>query len=93
MSTNGYWWLALGLGLVAAAAAVTLLQLFYLQLRRIERGALAVWETGKQVAGNTATTWLLGDITAGLDLLIAEAGRHELLLRGAVGPDHEEART
>ena len=91
MSTNGYWWLALGLGLLAAVIATILLHLFYQQLRRIERDALAVWETGKQVAGNTATTWLLGDISGGLDELILEAGRHEQLLRGAVASDQPEA--
>jgi hypothetical protein len=90
MSSDGYWWLALGLGLVAALAATVLLQLFYLQLRRIERDALALWETGKQVAANTATTWLLGDVSAGLDQLIAEAGRHEQLLRDVVGSDQPE---
>ena len=91
MSSDGYWWLALGLGLVAALAATALLQLFYLQLRRIERDALALWETGKQVAANTATTWLLGEVSAGLDQLITEAGRHERLLRGLVESDQREA--
>ena len=93
MSTDGYWWLALGLGLLAALAATVLLQLFYLQLRRIERDALALWETGKQVAANTATTWLLGDVSAGLDLLITEAGRHEQLLRSVVGSDQPGVTT
>lgn len=92
MSPHGYWWLALGLGLLAAVVATILLQLFYLQLRRIERDALALWETGKQVASNTATTWLLGDISAGLNQLITEAGRHEQLLRG-VGSDEPEVLT
>ncbi len=93
MSQHAYWWLALGLGLVAAVVATILLQLFYQQLRRIERDALAVWETGKQVAANTATTWLLGDISAGLDDLIGEAGRHERLLSAAAGLDEPEAGT
>ncbi len=93
MSPDAYWWLALGLGLLAAVIATILLQLFYRQLRRIERDSLAVWETGKQVASNTATTWLLGDISAGLDQLITEAGRHDRLLRGAVGSDGQEAVT
>lgn len=86
MSSIGYWWLALGLGLVAALAAALLLQLFYLQLRRIEAGALAIWETGKQVAANTAVTWLFGEVSAGLDQFIDEAGQHEQLLRGIAVP-------
>ena len=93
MTQTGYWWLALGLGLLAAVAATILLQLFYQQIRRIERGALAVWETGKQVASNTATTWLLGDVSKGLDALIIEASRHEQLLRGVVGSDRPKAAT
>lgn len=92
MSPHGYWWLALGLGLLAAVVAVILLQLFYRQIRRIERDAAAVWETGKQVAANTATTWLLGDISAGLDELITEAGRHERLLGGAAAPGETGVR-
>jgi hypothetical protein len=93
MSTDAYWWLALGLGLLAALIATILLQLFYRQIRRIERDALAVWETGKEVAANTATTWLLGGISAGLDELIAEAGRHERLLGGAAGRGEQEVVT
>lgn len=86
MSSVGYWWLALGLGLVAALAATLLLQLFYMQLRRIEAGSLAIWETGKQVAANTAVTWLFGEVSAGLDQFIDEAGRHEQLLHGVAEP-------
>lgn len=82
MSTNGYWWIALAAGLVVAVVAVALLQLFLNQVHRIERGAGAIWDTGKQVAGNTATTWLLGQTAERLDLLTEEAGRHERLLRG-----------
>ena len=93
MSPHAYWWLTLGLGLLAAVVATIQLQLFYRQLRRIERDALALWDTGKQVAGNTATTWLLGDISAGLDQLIAEASRHKQLLGDAAGPSEQEAVT
>jgi uncharacterized membrane protein len=57
MSTNGYWAISLVLGLVVAVVAVVLLQLFLNQVKRIERGAEAVWESGKLVARNTATTW------------------------------------
>lgn len=81
MSDHGYWILALGLGLVVAVVAVVLLQAFLGQVHRIERGAGLVWTAGKQVAGNTATTWLLGETSARLHLLAAEAGRHGQLLR------------
>lgn len=82
MSDQGYWFLALALGLVAAVVAVVLLETFFRQVQRIERGAGQVWVAGKQVARNTATTWLLGETSARLDELVAEAGRHGQLLRG-----------
>ncbi len=78
MSTNEYWAISLGLGLVVAVVAVVLLQLFLNQVRRVERGAEAIWASGKMVARNTATTWLLGTTSKKLDALTEEA----LRLRG-----------
>lgn len=80
MSDHAYWWLALGLGLVVAVVAVVLLELFLRQVHRIERGAGLVWTAGKQVAGNTATTWLLPELSQRLDVLTAEAVMHIDLL-------------
>lgn len=80
MSDNGYWFLALGLGLVVAVVAVVLLSLFLNQVHRIEAGAGLVWTAGKQVARNTATTWLLPETSARLDLLTDEALQHVELL-------------
>ena len=76
MSTEALWWLTLGLGLVVAVVAVVLLQLFYNQVRRIEAGSEAIWEAGKQVARNTATTWMLHQTTVRLDALTEEALKH-----------------
>ena len=83
MTTNQYWWLALGLGLVVAVVAVVLLETFLRQVKRIESGAGLVWQAGKQVAGNTSATWLLTDTSNSLDLLIEEAGHHVDLLSPA----------
>lgn len=80
MSTNGFWGITLLLGLVVAVVAVVLLEIFLRQVRRIERGADAIWTSGKLVAQNTATTWLLTETSEGLDALIDEAGRHVELL-------------
>ena len=80
MSDQAYWVLALGLGLVAAVVAVVLLETFLRQVHRIERGAALVWQAGKEVAGNTATTWLLPETAQRLDLLTDEADRHAALL-------------
>jgi len=82
MSTNAYWAISLALGLVVAVVAVVLLQLFLNQVRRIERGAGLIWESGKLVTRNTATTWMLGTLSNRLDALTAEALRHDELLRG-----------
>ncbi len=82
MSGEAYWFVALLLGLVVAVVAVVLLQLFLNRLRRIERGAAAIWESGKLVARNTATTWMLGTTSDKLDALTAEALRHDAFLRG-----------
>jgi hypothetical protein len=84
MSTNATWWLTLGIGLVVAIIAVVLLQLFYRQVLRIERGSEAIWGAGKQVARNTATTWMLHQTTVRLDGLTEEALRHDDLLDEAL---------
>ena len=83
MSTNTLWGITLGLGRVVSLAAVVLLQLFLNQVHRVERGAHAIWETGKQVARNTATTWMLDDTSRRLDLLTEEALRHDEFLRAS----------
>ena len=80
MTDQGYWFLALGLGLVVAVVTVVLLETFLRQVHRIERGAGEVWSAGKQVAANTSATWLLGETCQRLDRLTEEAGRHVDLL-------------
>lgn len=82
MSTYGYWWLALGLGLVVAVVAVVLLQTFLREVLRVERAVGDVWQAGKQVASNTSATWLLQETSRGLGDLGTEAARHQALLRG-----------
>lgn len=83
MTDEGYWAIALVLGLVAAVVAVVLLETFLRQVHRIERGAEAVWVAGKQVARNTATTWLLPETSNRLDVLTDEAMEHVALLTPA----------
>ncbi len=82
MTTNSYWAVTLGLGLVVAIVAVVLLQLFLNQVRRVERDAAAIWDAAQLVARNTATTWMLDVTSDRLDLLTEEALRHDALLRG-----------
>ncbi len=85
MSTNTYWAISLGLGLVVIVAAVVLLQMLLNEVHRVERGAGAIWDAGKQVARNTATTWMLSTVSGRLDRLTAEALRHDEFLRSAAG--------
>lgn len=83
MSDEGYWAIALVLGLVVAVVVVVLLEVLLRQVHRVERGADAVWTAGKQVARNTATTWLLPETSKRLDLLTDEAMQHVALLTPA----------
>lgn len=77
MSTNALWWLTLALGLLVCLVAVLLLQIFYRKVRRIEAGSDAIWETGKQVARNTATTWMLHQTTVRLHVFTEEVLKHD----------------
>ena len=85
MSTNALWWITVGAGLVVAVVAVILLQTFLNQVKRVERGAEAVWEAAKPVARNTATTWMLTQTSVRLDRLTEEALRHDALLASVQG--------
>ena len=80
MSDEAYWFLCLGLGLVVAVVAVVLLEALLRQVHRIERGAGLVWQAGKEVARNTATTWMLPATSDRLDRLTEEAMQHVDLL-------------
>ena len=84
MSDNAAWWITLGLGLVVAIVAVVLLEIFYRRVKAIEAGTGAIWSMGKEVARNTATTWILGQTPERLDRLTEEALRHDALLDTAL---------
>ncbi len=77
MTNETLWWISLGLGLVVSLVAVALLQTLLAKIRRIERGADAVWEAGKTVARNTATTWMLGQTRREISQLTEEAVKHD----------------
>ncbi len=85
MSDTTLWWIALALGLVVSLVAVALLETFLRQVHRIERGSKLIWQAGKQVAANTATTFQLEQVSGRLDVLAEEALRHDALLRGGNG--------
>lgn len=93
MSDEAYWFLALALGLVVAVVALVLLETFLREVHRIERGAGLVWTAGKEVARNTATTWLLPAASASLDRLAEEAMRHAVMLSPPPEPVSRQATT
>ncbi len=69
-----------------AVVAVVLLEMLLRQVHRIERGAGLVWQAGKEVARNTATTWLLPETSKRLDMLTDEAMQHVALLTPQTKP-------
>ncbi len=79
------WWITLGVGLVVAVVVVALLQTLLVAVRRIDEGVAVVWHTGKQVARNTATTWILGQTPRIAGEIKEEALRHAALLSGEGG--------
>ena len=78
--TETLWWITLALGGVIALAVISLLHILLEAVRRIDQNVLAVWVMGKQVARNTATTWMLGQTPRIADEIKQEALRHAQLL-------------
>lgn len=74
------WWVALGVGLVVALVLVVLLHSLLRQVKGIEAAFTAAWEMGKQVARNTATTWMLGQTARLAGEIKDEALKHDALL-------------
>lgn len=75
------WWITLAVGLVVAIVVVVLLQILLMSVRAIDDGVLEVWVMGKQVARNTATTWLLGQTPRIAEEIKVEALRHAALFQ------------
>lgn len=83
MSTEAWWWITLGVGLVVAGVVWVLLHMLYRAVVRIDKEADAAWESGKRVARNTATAWMLGQTARIGRELKEEALRHDALLEEA----------
>lgn len=80
MTNTTYWVISLILGAVVLVAVTVLLHMLLSQLRIFEKRTEALWNMGKRVASNTATTWMLGETSHALSLLLDETNKHELLL-------------
>lgn len=84
LSTDAYWWIALGAGLVVALVALALLHMLLQAVKAIERNVAQLWSTATLVARNTATSWQLEQTADALEEIKAEALRHDALLTAAV---------
>lgn len=83
MMTETLWWITLGIGGVVAVAVIAMLHTLLEAVRRIDENVLAVWIMGKQVARNTATTWLLGQTPRIAGEIKEEALKHAEFLEEA----------
>lgn len=75
-----WWWITLAVGAVVAVVVTVLLHTLLRAVRRIDENVLAVWMMGKQVARNTATTWILGQTPRLAKEIKEEALKHAELL-------------
>jgi hypothetical protein len=93
------WWVALGIGLVVELVALSLLEFLLGLVKTIDAGVLSVWEMGKRVAANTATTWMFNQTAQLAEELEREVGAATHLAppasqgngQGNGGPQPQEA--
>jgi len=79
-TTKNWWWGALAAGAVVILAVVALLTILVLLVRTIDERTMAIRETLKQAAANTADTALIGETAAKVDDVLAEGLEHHLFL-------------
>jgi predicted permease len=73
MSSHGYWWLALGIGLVAALVVAFLLSVLVRTVISIQKSVDGLLVVATQVAGNTASIPQLEATAPVLGLIVQEA--------------------
>ena len=73
MSSHDYWWVALGVGLVAALAVAALLLILVRTVASIERSVDGLLVVATRVAGNTANIPQLEATAPVLSLIVTEA--------------------
>lgn len=83
-----FWWVAIGVGAVVVIVAGALLQLLISLVKDIDRGVVAVRDTLRATAGNTAQSWRIGDVAQKVDGILHEGLQHHLFLtRGLVAAE------
>jgi hypothetical protein len=73
MSSHGYWWLALAIGLVAALVVAALLALLIKTVTGIQRSVDGLLAVATKVAGNTASIPQLTATAPVLGMIVTEA--------------------
>jgi hypothetical protein len=59
MDVISMWWLSLGIAGVVIVIVAVLLGAIIAAAKSIDRNASGIWTTGKQIAGNTVSIWIL----------------------------------
>jgi hypothetical protein len=73
LSGHTYWWIALGIGLVAALIVAALLAVLVTAVRSIEKSVAGLLEVAPKVAANTANIPQLEATAPVLALIVEEA--------------------
>jgi hypothetical protein len=85
-STEHNLWLTANiLGVVVVVAVAALLSLLIWLVRRIDRRVVAVRDTLKAAAANTADAALIPQVAGGVELVLAEGLKHHLFLGRVLG--------
>jgi hypothetical protein len=82
---RGLWWGAIIGGFVVVLAVAALLTILVLLVRTIDQRVVAVRDTLKAAAANTADTALIAQTAAGVDAVLAEGLEHHLFLGRVLG--------
>lgn len=92
------WWVSLGIFAAVIGVVATLLGLIIGAANRIDQHAEAIWQVGKQIAGNTVHIWMLqktndqiGDIVDVAGEIGKTAGSIDQKLAALAGPANGKA--
>ena len=80
-----WWWGAVIGGFVVVLAVAALLTILVLLVRRIDQRVVAVRDTLKAAAANTADTALIADTAVGVQAVLSEGLKHHLFLGRVLG--------
>ena len=84
-TTHTLWVSAIIVGFVVVLAVAALLSLLIYLVKRIDHRVVAVRETLKAAAANTADTVLIPQVANGVEAVLAEGLQHHLFLGRVLG--------